>query len=75
MCLQNTLVVQALGRRSCNGVQTGPSPSKEGFVMGPRTQGIMEILKIYRCPHTHKSELMDGTHGAGPLSIILHINS
>ena len=27
------------------------------------------------CPHPHKSELGDGTHGAEPLRIILHINS
>ena len=43
-------------------------PPKEGFVMGYRTQGIQEIIKNMGCPHPHKSELGDGTHGAGLLS-------
>ena len=39
----------------CNRVQ--PGPPQEGFVMESRTQGIQEILKIYRCPDPYKSEL------------------
>ena len=27
------------------------------------------------CPHPHKSELGDGTHGAGPLRVVLNGNS
>ena len=50
---------------------------KKGFVMGSRTQGVQEILKIYiyiGCPHP-KSELGDGTRGAGPLRAVLNSNS
>ena len=49
-----------------------------GLVMGSRTQGVQEILekKIYiGCPHPHKSELGDGTRGAGPLRVVLNSNS
>ena len=43
--------------------------------MGSRTQGVQEILKNIGCPHPYKSELGDGTHGAGPLKVVLHSNS
>ena len=35
--------------------------------MGSITQGVQELENI-GCPHPHKSELGDGTQGAGPLS-------
>ena len=63
----------AILSESVTGCSQGPP--KEGFVMRSRTQGIQEILEIYRCPHPNKSELGDGTHGAGPLRVILHISS
>ena len=31
----------------CNRVQQGLPPPKEGFVMGSRTQGVQEILKVW----------------------------
>ena len=52
-----------------------PLPHKDRFVTGSRTRGVQGILKTYRCPHPHKSELGDGTHGAEPLRVILHIGS
>ena len=43
--------------------------------MGPRTRCPGNSRKIYRgCPHPDKSELGDGTHGAGPLRAVLHSN-
>ena len=52
------------------------APKRE-FVMGSRTQGIQEILEkyIYRMSSPHKSGLGDGTHGAGPLRVVLNSNS
>ena len=50
---------------------------KWGFVIGSRTQGVQEILGkniFIGCPHPHKSELGDGTHGAGPLRVVLNSN-
>ena len=46
--------------------------------MGSRTQGIQEILEKYiyiGSPHSYKSELGDGKHGAGPLRVVLNSNS
>ena len=43
--------------------------------MGSRTQGVQEILKIWDVLTPHKSEMRDGTHGAGPLIVVLHSNS
>ena len=44
--------------------------------MGSRTCSVREIFKIYRMSlPPPKSELGDGTLGAGPLRVILHIDS
>ena len=46
----------------CNGVQNSGCPGN--------------IRKIYiGCPHPHKPELGNGTHGAGPFRAILYGNS
>ena len=36
---------------------------------------ILEKHTYIGCPHPHKSELRDGTHGAGPLRVVLNSNS
>ena len=60
---------------NCNRVQ--PGEPQVGICNGVRNLGCPgNILKIYMgCPHPHKSELEDGTHGAGPLRVVLHSNS
>ena len=38
---------------------------------GPQNSGCPEEKKIYiGCPHPHKPELGEGTHGAGPLRVV-----
>ena len=37
--------------------------------------GVSRKYKNIGYPHPHKSELGDGTHGAGPWRVILHSNS
>ena len=44
-------------RRICNGFQNSGCPRN---------------IKNMGYPHTHRSELGDGTHGAGPLRVVLH---
>ena len=63
------------------GCSQGGGP-KWGLVMGSRTwcpgntRGKKKKIYIYiKCPHPHKSELGDGTHGAGPLKVVLNSNS
>ena len=56
------------------------APRKEGFIMESRTQGVQNSrcpgnIKNIGCLHPHKSELGDGTHGAGPLRVVLHSKS
>ena len=51
-----------------------------GIWNGVKNSGCPGNIKIYiyiyiECPHSHKSELGDGTHGAGPLIAVLHSNS
>ena len=57
--------VQPRGRPQigiCNGVQNSRCPGN--------------IRKIYiGCPHPHKPELGEGTHGAGPFRAVLYSNS
>ena len=50
-------------------------PPTEGFAMGCRTQDVQEILKYTECPLSQKSELGEGTQGAGPLRVVLNSNS
>ena len=48
----------------CNGVQNSGCP------------GNIRKKNIYiGCPHPYKSELGDGMHGAGPLTVVLNSNS
>ena len=46
----------------CNGVQNSRCPGNSR-------------KKYIGCPHPHKSELGDGTHGAGPFRAVLYSNS
>ena len=50
---------------------------KQGFVMGVQNSRCPgNTRKIYiGCPYPHKSELGEGTHGAGPLRAVLYSNS
>ena len=57
------------------------SPKKR-FVMGSRTQGVQDsrcpgnIRRLYiGCPHPHKPEPGEGTHGTGPFRPVLGSNS
>ena len=60
MCNCKRIQPGAPQRRICNGVQKSGCPGN---------------IKNMGCPHPYKSELGDGTHGAGPLRVVLHSNS
>ena len=58
----------------CNRVQSG-LPCQRGICNGVQNSGYTGNIKNMGCPHPHKSELGNGTHGAGPLRFALHCNS
>ena len=52
-----------------------PGPPQIGICNGFQNSGCPGNIKNIGCPHPHKSELGDGTHGAGPLRVDLYSNS
>ena len=57
----------------CNRVQR-EAPPQRGICNGVQNSGCPGN-KNRRCPQPRRSELGDGTHGAGPLRVVLHSNS
>ena len=55
-------------------LQPGDSPQR-GIYDGVQNSGCPGNIKNMGCPHPHRSELGDGTHGTGPLRVVLHSNS
>ena len=51
----------------CNRMQPAGG-AQIGICNGVQNLGCPGNIKNIECPHPHKSELGDGTHGAGPLS-------
>ena len=60
----------------CHGIRGySQGAPRKGICNEVQDSGYPGNIKNMGCPHPHKSELGDGTHGAGPLRVVLHNNS
>ena len=64
--------IETLKSTTVTGCSQGP---QRGVCNRVQNSRVSRKYKYIGYPQPHKSGLGDGTHGAGPLRIILHINS